>query len=328
MQRVYGRSHWARLRFSTVIVLAAGVLLPARVEANGLRLDGKLIVKGMPMEGARVIVVSHDKEPEVLTGNLSHFTLTLDLHKDYLLSFERPGCMSKQLQFSTKLPTGAVVRVFDFPFQVTLEAALPGGHMEYAGPVGYIQYDGRLNDFGYNTDYRVQQDAVLSERLEKARGELRATSLSGGGNPVALASTAAPAVAGKPVPPVEARRSAPVAGKEQTAPSVRLTPPMVHVLDRTEPRNPARKAEEVQPAPVPPPEPSVVNDGPVDDGRSALGLASEVQVDPLHVTTIVTRVDGDRKVEYRRVASYYGSVTYFCNGRPCSAEVYYKGVKP
>lgn len=315
MQRVYGRSRWTWLRLFTVVILAVGLLAPARSGANSLRLDGRLIVKGMSMEGARVIVVSHDKAPEVLSANLSNFTLTLELEKEYLLSFERPGCMSKQLQFNTKVPEGADIKTYNFPFQVTLEAALPGGEMEYAGPVGYIKYDGRLNDFGYSTDYRIQKDAVLNARLEKARGEINAGSVREAGKPAVAAA------AEKPVAPA----AKPMA-MERTAPSVRHVPPMVHVLEKPGSGNAVPREAVVLPTPVA--EPSVVKEDPLDHGWPMFGLASEVLVDPLHVTTIVTRMEGGRKIEYRRVASYYGGVTYFCNGRPCSAEVYYKGIEP
>lgn len=296
------------------------------VAANVLRLNGMLVVKGKSMDGARVIVVAHDQAPKVITQNLTRFNLTLELQKEYLLSFERPGCMSKQLQFSTKVPDGRVLPGgFDFPFQVTLEPVPAGEHMEYAGPVGYIHYDATVGDFSYSTDYRINKDDILSNRLKEAQKELDEVK----------PSVAKPDEARKPeaVRKVERTRVArpttdpkpEVLGpNEQLAPTVRRVAPMVHVLQTPDANEAATPREEravrveLRPAVVEEPLQTV-------PGRTS-AMEKEVLVDPLRVSTVITHTEDGRKVEYRRVVSYYGSVTFFRNGRPCSADTYYRGI--
>jgi hypothetical protein len=54
--------------------------------------------------------------------------LQLDLQQSYLLSIERPGCISKQLVFNTTVPSCCIrAEGYSFPFQVNLEAPPHGG---------------------------------------------------------------------------------------------------------------------------------------------------------------------------------------------------------
>lgn len=322
----------------------AGTLVPLML-ANGplvgfagpeaLLVDVKVIVKGLPMEGARVIVVSKDTEQQVVDDNLSHFRLELGLQKDYLFSFERPGCMSKQLRFNTAVPPDRLSpRGYSFPFQVTLEPIPSGQRMEYAGPVGYIHFDEATGNFGYSTDYRIQRDAVMEERLESVRAKLdvptavaRATRSGKNGGPEKMAVLR---------PRAEGTAPQGLHLGEQMAPTVGRVAPKVHVL--------ATMDDPVQgPSPGPGetsagaavrawarqahPQEGVAVDGP-SASRGGVRIESEVKVERLHVTTIVTRQDGLMRTEYRRVASYYGGITYFRDGRPCSAEVYEQGIRP
>lgn len=251
----------------------------------------------------------------MLTAGLTRFRLELELQKDYLLSFERPGCMSKQLQFNTRVPPYAAVGGFRFPFQVTLETMRTGERTEYIGPVGYIHYDESLGEFGYSTDYRIAKDEVLGARLEKARTVLNAKET--GGEHRASVKRASAKEEGLEERPAPERLLA----HERVAPTARHVPPMVHVLDAPSARPATAGAEAIRP--VLPEESKLAE---VYHGRSGVDLQSEVLVEPLHVTTIVTRTEGMQTTEYRRVVSYYGSITYFINGRPCSADVYRQGI--
>ena len=306
--------------------------------SSPLRLDGILIVKGLPLDGAQVIVLTKDGEAQVLTEGLSHFTLSLDLQKDYLVSFERPGCVSKQLRFNTNVPAERLnAEGFRFPFQVTLEPAPDGQRMEYAGPVGYIHFDQKLNDFSYSTDYRVLKETFLAEQLELVQTQLRPKL------PPVTSRVAAPA---NEELLVESTRShtrvepaKPLGPYEMMAPVVSRTPPMVHVLGSSEvPSPPAVMRSEPTPAPVvdhvnaiPPtrtpekPVKAVVSPQPLTVDE-ATGVEKEVQVDSLRVITITRFQKGTDTKEYRRVVSYYGGTTYFCNGSACSENTYQQAI--
>lgn len=300
-----------------------------------MRLDGVLLVRGMSMDGARVIVVSADREPKVITDALDHFTLDLDLQAEYLISFERPGCVSKELRFSTLVPedhlgTGS----FFFPFQVTLFAPGNGRHYEYAGPVGYIHFVKEINAFGYDTDYRVAKDESLSKRLDLVRKTLGMLAVGGAVQVGGAEPDISPLPAGKDM---QRGGDGGTSRFATMAPIASEVAPMVHVLKardneplpatiKEQAISPKEGMEGGQPGEHQEARPPLAwmdeSGGPVEGND----FSRELEMGKLHLTTIVKVRRGVQEVEYRRVVSYYGGVTYFCNGLPCSETTYNLGV--
>lgn len=320
----------------TLGVLLGGALALWAMGKPQLHLDGILIVKGASVEGSRVIVLGSDGETRVLDDGLAHFTFSLELQKEYLVSFERPGFVSKKLRFNTKVPVGALtLEGFRFPFQVTLEAPPDGQHMEYAGPVGYIDYDGGIGDFGYSTDYRMLKEDFLAEELAHVHSALRER--SGPAAPGMLRPAIAESTGGSAEPAAPAAMPSanlkPRHPNEILAPRVSRVPPMVHVLAAPPLAAPAAPVPHV---PLPPEETVKVAErrAPVPEagnnqsGFEELALAQgngiekEVLADGLRVITIIRKQEGPRTEEFRKVVSYYGGTTYFCRGYACSADTF------
>lgn len=312
-------NRWTSCTAATLLALALGA-------SPQLRLDGILIVKGAPVEGSQVIVLSKGGEVRVLEEELAHFTFALDLQEDYLISFQREGCVSKQLRFNTHVPVAALrPEGFQFPFQVTLEPPPAGQHMEYAGPVGYIHFDAGLGDFSYSTDYRMLKEDFLAKEMQLARTALRNRTL--------------PALAPQPARPEEEHsrplpeRTDRVRAQAVLAPTVSRVPPMVHVLAMPPPAAPAAPAPHV---PLPPEETVKVAErrttGPEAESNQSgfeelalaqgTGFEKEVLADGLRVITIIRKQEGQRIEEFRKVVSYYGGTTYFCRGYACSADTF------
>ena len=312
-----------------------GLLALSVFAAGGavLHLDGVLGVRRMPMDGARMIIVSTDGSSKVVTEDLSHFTLNLKLQQDYLISFERPGCVSKQLRFNTHVPDDYPVGDgFYFPFQVTLEPPPKGQHFEYAGPVGYVHFDEHINAFGYDTDYRISRDTVLTKQLNLIQSGLDQPKLEA--PPLSMAGPASYMPANAAVSPTEGKKVDSEGEYHTVAATLSKTAPTVHVLDTPPaPPSPAPELRAVKeaepPAPIVPeaaPQalamvvsehvPMVGTMRPPEDP----GMSKEVVSDKLHVITIIRLKDGADTQEYRRVVSYYGGTTYFCNGSACSAD--------
>lgn len=300
----------------------------------GLNLDGIMMVKGMSMTGARVIILGPDRSPRVLTEDLAHFTLRLELNTEYLLSFEREGCVSKQLQFNTSVPVGYPVgEGFYFPFQVTLEPLPKGQHFAYAGPVGSIHFDKYINAFGYDTDYRAAKDEVLTKRLELARTEIDQKA-TGDMVPAAVAVFGRSEGTAAMAPAVT-----PVTAYEVIAPTVSRTAPMVHVLETPEQGKKVVPSytetlhvalEELRPS-RPGPELLALGTTPEENKMQSPAAMptyrwKDVKADRLHVITTIKTQEEEREVEYRRVVSYFGGVTYFRNGQPCSQVIYQQGI--
>jgi hypothetical protein len=298
-----------------------------------LQLDGLLIVKGLPLEGSQVIVITREGEAQVLTKGLSRFTLHLDLQKDYLVSFERPGCVSKQLRFNTNVPAENLnPEGFRFPFQVTLEPAPEGQRMEYAGPVGYIHFDAKLNDFSYSTDYRMLKDDFLAEKLERIQTKLKSMV-----HPVPPVAPGPAMDEGLTASTRQKQLVKPPVNTDMIAPMVSRTPPMVHVLDTSAVPSPPPKSRldpppaghRVSPAsPAPDHSEAVATKGASEPWHlgKVIAVEKEVQVDSLHVITIIRFQKGTSTDEYRRVVSYYGGTTYFKNGQACSEDTFQRSV--
>lgn len=313
-----------------VLMLGEGIA-HAGEAVSGLRIDGIVRVKKVSPASARVIVVPNEGEVRTITEALSHFTLTLDLQTNYLLSFECNGCVTKQLLFDTHVPAGRAA--YEFPFQVTLEPPPTDAPFAYAGPVGLIRYDPAIADFGYDTDYKIARDEVLTKRLEQVRARSEAAPVPD------LQPLPAPPAAAAPVPsasevttfmppaPEKPDVDAPRGPFEELAPTRSEVAPLVHPTGERPPPPPVPPAPVRMPPAPPAPKPvEAIEEVPrpaavlEHDGRT-----EEVIPEKLRVTTIVRiRAEG-RITEYRRVAQYYGGVVYFKDGVACTEAVYHEG---
>ncbi len=119
-----------------------------------LHIDGRFKVQRGSMEQATVKMIRDGKTSNVLTNNIRHISLDLELQKVYTLSFACPGYLSKDLLFDTRMtPEAAANAPFEFKFDVTLEDLVTENRFSYAGPVGFIRFLGEHGDFDYDTNY-------------------------------------------------------------------------------------------------------------------------------------------------------------------------------
>jgi hypothetical protein len=296
------------MSMATFVVAIAGV----KGKNGMLNIDGIVHVSELPLAGTRVVISEYEGPTTVLTNNLHRFTLPLKLQSVYLLSFEREGCATKQLLFDTHVSTATEGEVsFEFPFQVTLAPPPAGRTFTYAGPVGFIRYQERLNDFGYEKHYRMQNDEGMQQRIEELQQAVSQAS----------ASTAS-AVPLKVVPTADA--DAPKGHFEELAPTLSEVAPLVNNTGK----------EEVAPMRAVPFIPSVaketgtVVEEPViatptfEAAADRKGREEELIVEPRRITTVVRLNDNGQVSEYRRVAHAYGGVFYFKDGYNCTAETY------
>ncbi len=350
----------SKLGQSLLLVCALMPVLLHGEEQGHLALDGILKVKGGDLFGARMVMVDHMGHSVVLGSGLSHFSLSLELNSEYLLEFSKEGCVTKQVLVDTRVPTGDYVfRNYGFPFQVTLQAPRQGQAYEYDGPVARVHFVPAIDDFGYDTDYRVKPMPALAEAMIDVRVSL-AASRAAVSEPVVLPPPAE-AAAQDPLPamvpaaglvivnePVRTEEPAPVI--EPAVVREAAAPPMEAPSDEMGIRAeevPAETGEDVpleeppafvrQPpparAPRPKPKPAPVQ--PVDpipavtiSGHVLMDSDREeaVVVEHLRVTRIVRIIEEGRVVEYRRVTHRYGSTVHFRNGVACSAARFERGV--
>lgn len=126
-----------------------------------------MVIRGDKSATARVVVTDLQTPGLALDNVSGHFTLDLGLGRNYLLSFEREGMVTKLVYFDTHVPEDEVARSFVFPFQVTLFEQGWNGVMAYDGPVGFVQYVPEKRDFVHRTDYRVVPGSPEEERMKQ-----------------------------------------------------------------------------------------------------------------------------------------------------------------
>ncbi|MFT3885274.1 MAG: hypothetical protein QM724_07545 [Flavobacteriales bacterium] len=316
-------------RAIAALLLVAAMVLSMDMRGNEaqLHLDGVVIVKKMPLAGTRVIVVDRDGPSTIISESVGHFTLPLSLDRTYLLSFEREGCVTKQLLFDTRVPGRYMGDApFSFPFQVTLEPPPTSAPFNYAGPVGFVRFQENIHDFGYDVDYRITRDQALAERLDRIRQE--------GSGPASVVP--GPKAARLPAPVADP--DAPRGAFEELAPTLSDVPPLVHNTG-TDPvvvpkaADPVMVVEPVAPVEVerdPVPEaPRASASSPAPSATAMVepvidGVERQEQliVEPLRVTTIIRLTQKGHTTEYRRVAHAYGAVFFFRNGGSCSERTF------
>lgn len=321
---MYTRKHATRAAFM-VALLAAIVPSASQAGQNAhLVVDGKLKVKGASLEGARMVMVDGSGNRLVMEQGLEHFTVPMDYNANYLMAFERPGCVSKQVLFDTSLPFSASLEEErTFLFEVTLTAPPEGQQFVYAGPVAQVHYVASIHDFGYDTDYRVKTPPALLEHMARAQaGERPARDRVVVVEPMKEPAHA-PATSAEPER--HAEREMPLVHRTGAGPAVRAEPAPAAV--------PAIEVKRmVRPAPTPPPvqakapAPAVVAPAPVVAADQVRVRQDEVVVEHLRVTHIARIRQGDRITEYRRVETRYGQVYYFRDGGAVPASTYFTAV--
>lgn len=311
----------------SAMLLAGGSRAAVLVENGHLTADGMLKVKGMPVAGSRLVMVEHDGAVVVLDHGLEHFSLTLKLNSEYLMEFTHEGCVTKQVLFDTRVPTGDFIfRDYQFPFEVTLQAPPKGQEFTYAGPVGRVYFNTATNDFSYDTDYRAQASKALVNAMAQANHApapvAKAPSLPAPEVPDGARHTEreAPLVhlTGGSLADVPLEREAPPLMLVVRAPAVRTAPlasrtPRVSIRPRSAVNTPDMVRQPRAPATAP----TMGLPLAADDQRE-----EELIIEKLRVIKVVRLTEAGHVTEYRRVENSYGPVYYFCDGQSCSQFEY------
>jgi hypothetical protein len=150
------------------------------VEAQSrFTINGRLKIEGSDLSGARVVLYKNGQKERVITTNLGKFSLDLELNTNYLLSFEKPGFVSKKLNFNTTLPADVAPKDFTpFDYAVSLFKQYDDLNLVvFDQPVGVIRYEPAMGDFDFDTDYtrsiqsQVQQAMAAVEKRRKEEAQ-------------------------------------------------------------------------------------------------------------------------------------------------------------
>jgi hypothetical protein len=227
-----------------LLSMAAALSAQSRFTVNG-----RMKVEAGDLSGARVVVYKNGVKERTITQNLGKFSIDLDLQKDYILSFEKEGFVSKKIAFNTRVPADAVANAFvPFEFAVSIFKQYDDVNLVvFNQPVGMIRYEQSQGDFDYDTDYtrsiqtQLQATQAAVEQKQKEDKEKEALAAKAAAKAEADAKKAAEQAARD-----EQARAAAAQREAQQKEAERLKA-------EAEAKRAAEKASKPPPPPPPPP---------------------------------------------------------------------------
>jgi hypothetical protein len=129
-----------------------------KVVANFVVEDGNLDKSFLVMENVTT------GEKQTLPGQ-PKFTLNLKTNSNYILSFNKPGYITKKIEFNTSAPADRIEQgLYDIPMKVILIKQYEGVNIVvFNQPVAKYKYSKVTDDFDYDTDYTKQIQSALKD---------------------------------------------------------------------------------------------------------------------------------------------------------------------
>ena len=161
--------------FKFIFLLFVAVTLHLSSQAQSrkvIAIQAKFKIDGDNNYADAYMVLERDgKAIQTLTGQQS-YKLNLEIGGDYIMSFHKPGYITKKINFNTEVDDSArVAEGFEsYPFTVVLLKQYDGVNIVvFNQPVGKIHYSDKYDDFDYDTDYTKS----IQSAIEKAEEELK-----------------------------------------------------------------------------------------------------------------------------------------------------------
>ena len=292
-----------------------------------------LTIEAVLLDKARIILLPQQGEAELLENIGRTIQFNLDLGTTYLIEFQRPGCVSRQLLVDTRVPGNAAVTSLIALAKMKLVVPKRGQDFEFSGPVGYIYFNEAAGAFLYHTDYRVVGERSMVDRMNVERKQFAL--------PDALV-----------VVPKRGYITHPDYEYGTKVANGVNNEPLVHLTGRERSEDHFRQNVEVasivtlvaQPvAPVETPVAAATlqvasHVAPIAPVEAPAFISASVIAEPLineELTVSRLRIIKDVKVlrdgrteTYRKVTERYGAVYYFKDGVSCSEHVYQYGIAP
>jgi hypothetical protein len=180
--QLYSVSKYSKTLFS---LAAAAIIIPfifiagQAVAQERLETPVKLKVEDGSFEEVSVVINNITTgESQTIPGD-AHLDIILKLNCDYVLSFAKPGYITKKIALNTNAPADRVAGGFyPFNFEVNLFKQYEGVNIViFNQPVGKISFNRLIDDFDYDTDYTKQIQSALKvaeDEIKQKQKEARA----------------------------------------------------------------------------------------------------------------------------------------------------------
>ncbi|MFN5222674.1 MAG: hypothetical protein ACK5DJ_00690, partial [Bacteroidota bacterium] len=108
----------------------------------------------------------------LLTNSKGNFIVNLELNSNYLLVYRKGGCVTKSVEFDTKVPEDYNGQIFSLKYKIDLFAKVDGlpEPSVLERPVAKYEYSDDFEDFTYDPNYTNTR----KEENTKAKQEMQA----------------------------------------------------------------------------------------------------------------------------------------------------------
>lgn len=161
--------HEARLFFTTVFLLLMFNTSFAQLQ-RALTVDVKFKIEEGDLKDSYLVITKQGGSSQTLPGS-SRFKVDLDFNSNYILSFNKPGYITKKIELNTTMDDERRSQgVYLYDFVVVLFKQYDGVNIVvFNQPVAKIQYSKKIDDFDYDTDYTKS----IRSALDDAEKELK-----------------------------------------------------------------------------------------------------------------------------------------------------------
>lgn len=159
---------------SSVYTVLLGLLLHLGAMAQDVTVEIKFSVNKGKFDQSKIIISKDGANVKTIDPAKSRATEKLAFGHDYMLTFEKPGYITKRIAISTKnVPKDVQQDDLDFDFAVEIFQQYEGVNtVVFNQPVAKYFYDAKEDGFAYDTDYTKSiRSAMVAFEKEYAKQE-------------------------------------------------------------------------------------------------------------------------------------------------------------
>ncbi len=122
-------------------------------------------IEGGTFEGSYLVMENVSTGEKQTLKGISKFDLNLKFNSQYILSFFKPGYITKRIELNTSAPAERIEQGFyAVPMLVILFKQIEGVNIVvFNQPVGKYKFNALMDDFYYDTDYTKQIQSAIKE---------------------------------------------------------------------------------------------------------------------------------------------------------------------
>jgi len=167
--------NWCRL---AIIVPFFLIFTLQAVAQQKLKTPIKMKIEDGDFDAVSVVVKNNTTGETNTVPGAAKFDLELKINNEYVISFMKPGYITKRIALNINAPADRVSQGFyPFNFEVNLFKQYDGVNIVvFNQPVGKISFNRLIDDFDYDTDYTKQIQSALraaEEEIKKKQAEER-----------------------------------------------------------------------------------------------------------------------------------------------------------